>query len=968
MSRPSAPHADPTPDRRRGTDTRPGARSPRTRATGARGRAGSRLLGRRQECAALHGVLDAARSRRSATVVIRGEAGSGKSALLDHVRASAVEFQVARCCGVESEMELAYAGLHQLCSPLLGRIDQLPDPQRHALEAALGLTGATGRDRFLVGLAVLSLWAVSTDEQPLLCLVDDAQWLDQASLQTLAFVGRRLAAEPIALVFAVREGAGGAELAGLPALSLGGLDREDAHQLLASVVRAPLDEHVRDRIVAEAHGNPLALQELPRGLSPDQLAGGFAMPDVGSLTRHIEQSFLRRVGSLPRDTRLLLLVAAAEPVGDMGLVWRAAQQLGVGPEAAAPAEAAELVDFGARIRFRHPLVRSAVYHAAKLGERRAVHRALAQATDPGTDPDRQAWHRAHAAIGPDEDVAAQLERSADRARARAGLAAAAAFHERAAALTVDPEQRAARCLTAARAKLLAGAPDAARRLLRTAGSGRLSDLQRARADLLGAEIAFAVDRGSDAPPLLLQAARQLEHLDAALARDTYLEALSAAMFAGRLATSATASDVARAARGAPPAPRPPRPADLLLDGLAIRFTDGYAAAKEPLQRAVRASASADVAPEDAIRWSWLACDCAAELWDDETWYTLSARYVTRVREAGALGELPLALSHRSAALVLAGELADVAALVDEVQAVSEVTGSNLVPYGALLWAAWRGDEAEVERLAEASMREALHRGEGIGVGVVHSALALLYNSVGRPADALTAGVTASAFPDDLVSSYWGLAEVVEAAARVGDRGCAGTALQRLSAAAGASGTDWALGIDARCRAQLTTGVRAEDLYREAIDRLARTRIRTELARAHLLYGEWLLGEQRCPDARGRLHTAHELFTAMGSGAWADRAASGLRASGESVRRRATHTGAHLTTHEGQIARLARDGLSNLEISARLFLSPRTVEWHLGHVFAKLGVTSRRDLGRVLAENGWSAAQGRAGESTAPPAR
>ena len=418
----------------------------------------------------------------------------------------------------------------------------------------MGLAAPTAaHDRFLVGLAVLSLVAVKSDEQPLLCLVDDAQWLDHASLQTLAFMARRLTAEPIAVVFALREGTRSGELAGLPTLVLRGLEKADAHRLLASAVHAPLDEHVRDRIVAEAHGNPLALQELPRGLSPDQLAGGFAIPDAGSLTTRIEHNFLRRVESLPRDTRLLLLIAAAEPVGEMSLLWRAARQLGVSPEAAAPAEAAELIDFGVRIRFRHPLVRSAIYHSAVPGDRRTVHRALAEATDPSTDPDRRAWHGAYAAIGPDEDVALELERSAARAQDRAGLAAAAAFRERAAALTLDPGLRRIRSLTAAQAMLQAGAPEPARELLRTATSGPLSDLDGARADLLAAQIAFAVNRGSEAPPLLLKAARQLERLDPALARDTYLEALSAAMFAGRLAVGVTARDVAEAARSAPQA-------------------------------------------------------------------------------------------------------------------------------------------------------------------------------------------------------------------------------------------------------------------------------------------------------------------------------------------------------------------------------------------------------------------------------
>ncbi|MGX7681743.1 AAA family ATPase [Jatrophihabitans sp. DSM 45814] len=909
----------------------------------------SGLLGRRRECAAVDKLLLEARSRRSATLVVTGEAGCGKSALLEYVRRTASDFHVLDCCGVESEMELVYAGVHQLCSSLLGPMDRLPQPQRLALHSALGMVATSeAQDRFLVGLAVLSLFAMKSAKQPLLCLVDDAQWLDQPSLQTLAFVARRLAAEPIAVVFGLREGAAVGDLTGLPALSLSGLGRADAHQLLASSVHAPLDEHVRDRIVAEAHGNPLALQELPRGWSPDRLAGGFVIPGASSLRTRIEHSFLRRVHALPPDTRLLLLAAAAEPVGDTSLLWRAAQQLGVRPEAAGAAEAAELIDFGARVRFRHPLARSAIYHAADPTDRRRVHRALALATDASTDPDRRAWHRAYGAIGPDEDVAEELERSAGRARARAGIAAAAAFHERAAELTIDPERRRTRYLTAAQSKLQAGAPEAAGDLLLTARSGPLPDLERARAELLGAQIGFAMDRGSQAPPLLLKAARRLEGLDPLLARDTYLDALSAAMFAGRLATGVTALDVAQAARTGPPAPRPPRPTDLLLDALAIRFTDGYAAAKVPLQRAVLAFADGHLAPENEIRRLWLACTCAAELWDDESWYTLTAQYVARVREAGALSELPLALSQRSAVLICTGQLAEVAALVDETRAVSDVTRSHLVPYGAVLLAAWRGDEADLERLAEASIREAVNRGEGIGVGVVQSALAVMHNSVGRHRNAMTAAAVASANPDDLVSSCWGLAELVEAAARAGDRDRARTALQSLSATTTASGTGWALGVEARCRALLTTGVGARELYQEAIDRLAGTRMRNDLARAHLLYGSWLQRAQRRTEARDHLRTAHDMFAGMGAEAWAERAARGLRAGGENVRRRSADTRAHLTSQEDQIAQLARDGLSNLEIGARLFLSSRTVEWHLGNVFAKLGITSRRELHRAFA--------------------
>jgi DNA-binding CsgD family transcriptional regulator len=908
----------------------------------------SPVLGRHRERAALDRVLAEARDRRSATLVVQGAPGCGKSVLLEHVRVSAQGFEVVRCYGVESRMALAYAGLRQLCSPWLGCIDQLPHPQSQALKGALGLARTGGSDRFLVGLAVLNLLVLNAEEQPLLGLIEDAQWLDQATAKTLAFVARRLTSEPIALVFALRPGARARDLAGLAMLSVGGLERADAHTILASAVRGRLDDGVRDRIVAEAHGNPLALLELSRGVYPDEIAGGFAIPDTSSMWR-IGPSLLARAESLPIATRQLLLTAAAEPIGDMSLLWRAAQRLHIDPGAAGPAEAAELIDFGARIRFRHPSLRAAIYHAAKLDDRRAVHRALAEATDPNTDPDRRAWHRAQASFGPDETVAVELERSADHAGARAGLAAAAAFHERAAELTVDTQRRGARCLVAAQAKLQAGAPQAARELLLAARSAPLSDLQRARSDQLEAEIAFAVNRGNEAAPLLLQAARRLEHLDPTAARDTYLQALSAAMFAGRLATGAFALDVARAALAGPPAAQPPRPADLLLDALAIRFTEGLAAAKVSLRRAIGAFTASHVSLADESRWLWLACICAAELWDDESWYRLSARYVTCLRQTGGLSELPLALASRNAVVLLAGELAEAVQLVDEIYAVGEATRSNLVPSGAVLLAAWRGQVATVESLAAGGLREAEQRGEGIGVGVVQAGLALVYNSVGRFADAFTAATAASDFPDDLVSSYWGLTELIEAGTQTGNEDRAGTALQRLSAAADASHSEWALGTEARCRALLTTGHDADDLYREAIDRLTGTRIRAELARAHLHYGEWLRSEQRHGKAQEQLRIAHDMFTLMGIEALADRSAQGLRATGENVRGRSAGIGADLSAQEFQIARVAGEGRSNLEIGTRLFLSPRTVEWHLGNVFAKLGITSRHELGHALAD-------------------
>jgi hypothetical protein len=516
------------------------------------------LLDRLPERAALSQLTDAARAGRSGVLVLRGEPGAGKTALLEWAIESAAGLRVVRVAGVESEMELAFAALQQLYAPMLDKLAGLPDPQRAALGVAFGLTTGAAPDRFLVGLAALSLLSEAAEQQPLLCVIDDAQWLDQASAQALAFVARRLLAEPVALVFATREP--GEEYRGLPQLPVGGLQEGDARELLSSVIGGPLDERIRDRILAETRGNPLALLELPQGVPEvpgvPHVAG---LPELAGLPGRIEDSFRGRLEVLPAATRWLMLVAAAEPAGDPALVWRAAERLGIGAEAVAPAADAGLLAIGERVVFRHPLVRSAVYRAASPAERRAAHQALAGATDPQADPDRRAWHRAQATPGPDEDVAAELERSAGRAEARGGLAAAAAFLERAAALTLDPARRAERALGAAQATYQAGAFHETLGLLATAEAGPPDQLRRARADLLRGEIAFSSSRGSDAPPLLLKAARQFEPLDSRLARETYLDALAAATFAGRLSLGGGMREVAEAARMAPPPPGPARP-------------------------------------------------------------------------------------------------------------------------------------------------------------------------------------------------------------------------------------------------------------------------------------------------------------------------------------------------------------------------------------------------------------------------
>jgi DNA-binding CsgD family transcriptional regulator len=899
------------------------------------------LRGRRGECEALDLLVENLRAGRSSVLVLRGEEGTGKTALLDYLRDRASGCRIARAGGVESEMELPFAGLQQLCAPMLDPVQRLPGPQRDALRVAFGLSSGDAPDRFLVGLAVLGLLSELTVERPLVCLVDDAQWLDRASAQALAFVARRLLADPVALVFAVREPSDERDLIGLPGLVVSGLTDSDAHDLLRTAIPGRLDERVRDRIVAETRGNPLALLELPRGLTPAELAGGFGMPDPTALSGRIQDSFRRRLQSLPVPTQRLLLVAAAEPVGDAALLWRAVDRLGIDPAAAAPAQAAGLIDLGALVRFRHPLVRSAAYRAADLSERHEVHRALAEATDPQVDPDRRAWHRAHAAVGPDEDVAAELERSAGRAQARGGVAAAAAFLHRATELTPDPAQRGARALAAAAAKLEAGAPGAAYELLATAELGPLDELQRARLERLRAQIVFARRRGNDAPPLLLDAAKRLEPLDARLARETHLDAVAAGIFAGHLGVRGLL-DAAAAARAAPPAPQPARAIDLLLDGLVIRFTEGYPAAVPALERALRALRRGSGPGLDSLRWLGLACRVAADLWDDDAWHELAEHQLCLARDAGALNILAVAATYRAGVHVHAGEFAAASMLNDESDAIAQATGSAPLRYTSLVLAAWRGQDARTSELIEASVRDATARGEGRAITIADYATAVLDNGLGRYDAALAAAGRASEH-DQLNLLGWALIELIEAGARSARPEIAGAALRRLGERTQASGTNWALGIQARSRALLSDGQAAETLYREAIQRLARTRIAVHRARAELLYGEWLRRENRRLDARDQLRRAYDMFSRIGADAFAERARRELLATGETVRKRTVDTFDQLTGQEAQIARLAGEGQTNPEIGARLYISPRTVEWHLRNVFTKLDISSRKEL-------------------------
>jgi len=903
------------------------------------------LTGRRSERGVLDRFVAGVRAGGGRALVVRGEPGVGKTVLLDYLAGRASGCLVARAAGVQSEMELAFAGLHQLCAPMLDHAESLPVPQRGALRTAFGLGAGPPPDRFLVGLAVLGLLSEAAGERPLICVVDDAQWLDRASAQALGFAARRLAADPVGLVFAAR--IPGQDVAGLPELVVEGLAEDDARALLDSVLTGPLDARVRDRVIADTHGNPLALLELTRGLTPAQLTGGFGVSGAVPLDGRIQESFARQLEALPAQTRRLVQLAAADPSGDAVLVWRAAGRLAIGAGAAAPAAEAGLAEFGARVRFRHPLVRSAAYRSASDAERQELHGALAEATDPAADPDRRAWHRAQAAAGPDEDVAAELEQSAGRAQRRGGLAAAAAFLERSAGLTLDPARRAQRALAAAQARLRAGALDAALGLLAMAQAGPLDELASARVDLLRGQIAFASGLGSDAPPLLLKAAKRLESLNLDLARETYLSAWIAALFAGRFAGAGDLTEVSRAARRLATV-HSRQPAALVLDALTLLVTDGPIAAAPALRQVARVFASDSISAEDEIRWGWLAQAAASAVWDDVGWRAMLARQVQLARDVGALDQLPIDLGGLGTDAAWRGDFAMAAALIAETDAICAATGSRSAPFAAMLLASLRGDQAEAAPLIEATIAEATAGGQGIAVTYAHWAAAILANGLGRYADALAAAQQASQDSPALYMAMWALPELIEAATRTGNAHIAIDALARLAETTQAGETDFGLGMEARSRALVSEGEAAERCYREAIDRLGRTQLRPELARAHLLYGEWLRRENRRRDARAELRTAHGLFTTMGIEAFAERARRELLAAGDTVRKRTVQTASELTAQEAHIARLAVGGRTNAEIGAQLYLSTRTVEWHLGKVYTKLGVGSRRELRQALA--------------------
>jgi DNA-binding CsgD family transcriptional regulator len=912
------------------------------------------LMNRGDERQAMDGLLDAVSAGLSSSLVLRGEPGIGKTALLDYAVSRASGMQVARVVAIESEMELSFAALYQLLVPFLARLDRLPGPQRDALGSAFGLTaaGPGPPDQFLVGLATLTLLSAVASQRPLLVVVDDAQWLDNVSAEVLAFVARRVFADRIAVVFAVREPAGKRlPLDGLTELHLTGLPDEDARALLTSAAESRLDSGIAARLIAETRGNPLALIELPGELTDSHLAGGLSLPEplpVGSL---LQRRFLRQVRALPADTQALLLLAAADTSGDPALLWRAAERRGLAIDAAAPAEAERLLTLLPTVSFRHPLIRSAVYHGSSVSQRRQAHQVLAAASDPQRDPDRRAWHLAEASVGPDEHIAAELEQSAARASQRGGYATTAAFLARAAELTPDASRRATRCLAAAQANLVAGMPGQALALVQQAEPSLPGPLERAMAQRLRGTVRMALGQGHGTLPVILGAARALMPLDVRLGRDTLLEAMEAALFFRRSGSVEEPAEVALAASAATPVPGSgPAAADLLLDGFAARFISGYQAAVPHFRRAI-AALRADM----DVRWFVLGCLAAGELWDLDAWHALASRWVALARERGALTTLPIAMSLLAGAETMAGRLSAVAALAAESAEVSAATGNpglmgTETRGDVLLWA-MRGAEAETRAGVAAAERELLERGLGGGSTVGDYALTLLDVGLGNFEAALPHALRV--YDDDFYFGCFVMPDVVECAARTGNRDIAAATLDRLARRAGASGTPWALGVLARSQA-LVAENDAERLYLQAISHLNESVARPDLSRAHLLYGEWLRRQRRGADARTQLRTAHDMFGAMGLNAFATRARTGLRAMGDRLsaagqKRPAGRLPDTLTAQEERIARLVAEGASNSEAAAQLFLSPSTVDYHLRKVFRKLGLTSRTQLVRALGD-------------------
>jgi DNA-binding CsgD family transcriptional regulator/nucleoside-triphosphatase THEP1 len=903
------------------------------------------LLGRRDECEQLDGLLGEVREGRTRTLIIHGEAGVGKTTLLEYAIATATDFRVVRVAGVEAETSFDLAALHQVLLPFLPRLDALPVPQRRALSRVFGRTGGPVPDRFLVGLASLTLLADAAVEQPLLVVLDDAQALDQASTTLLAFIARRLDADRVAILVAFRDPVEQTPwLEEIPELHLSGLQENDARALLAS---AGLAEPSHEQALATAAGNPLALVELASAAALLQAGGPSAWTEPLPIGDRLQEYFLRRVLELPTDSQELLLLAAVERHGDGDLILRAAAKLAIADQAAGPLEAERLLTFQPSVGFRHPLIRSAVYHGASPPRRQRAHAALAAALGPD-EADRRAWHRAAASPDLDEDVAGELEASAVRARDRGGYRASAALLVRAAELTPDADRRRLRFVHAASDAFAAGAPAVAKDLLEKAVPGLNDPVVWTEVRLLEAQTQFALGESSTVPAALVEVAKALEPLDVSRARATLLDAWMAALYAGRSAGEADERSIYRLARGIPRPPQMPEaPADLLLDGIALLDVD-YPAGVLRLRRAIQACLNDKGAEEEDLRLVFFASQVAIELWDEQAQQALAARAVGSARRRGALTLLLPALGYQSLGEIQRGQFAAAETTLAQGDDLAEAIGSKgfFGAFDRLPLLVWRGDERRARVVAAAAMRESVVQGQGGRVTSARAALAILELGLGNYEAARLAAQPV--YDED--PFYFGTVitpDLIEAAARSDARELAVAALKRLSTRARASGTPKALGLLARSSALLANNADAEPLYAAAVEHLRRSHALPELARAHLLFGEWLRHRQRRHDARDQLRTAYELFDSIGANAFAARARVELLATGERPRRRAFETRDELTPQEAAIARLVSEGGTNREIAARLFISPSTVDYHLRKVFRKLGVKSRTELARVL---------------------
>ncbi|MEU4562172.1 AAA family ATPase [Actinoplanes sp. NPDC023936] len=907
--------------------TRSGRREP------AGHRAPRPLLGRRPERERLRDLLDSAHAEAGTALVVHGEAGVGKTALIETTLAELPPVRTLRADGTEFETALAFAALHQLVAPLLNTLDALPEPQRQALAVSFGLETGPAPDPYLVGLAVLSLLSAAARDEPVVCVVSDAQWLDRSSARALSFAARRLAGTRVAILLELRGTDRLGDFDALPALAVEPLPDHDARALLLSALPTPLDEQVRDRILAEARGNPLALLELSAASDPVETAGGFGVPagDTGRL----ESLFRRRLAGLPAETRRLLLLAAAEPVGDPVLLWRAAHRLAIPLTATVPAEDTGLLHVDVRVRFRHPLVRSAAYRAASPTERRRVHAALAEVTDRRRDPDRRAWHRAQAAAGPDEELAAELIRSAGRARLRGGLPATAAFLERAAALSPDPDRRADRLLDAAQCWLDADLPDEAHRLLSALDEPALHPRSRARHAAVRGRLALSVRHFLDAVPALRQAATLLESVASPDAPEAHLDALLAAVMAG------TGTEQPR-----PATTVPSTTTGLLLSGI-TGILDGHRVQATPRLRAALADTKAPVWTPRPL----LTALVALEMWDLSAYEQILGLNAERARTAGALTLLPQTLEALAGAAVATGHLGRAEQLRDEAADLGSAVHDSPANYCGLYLKALRGPRDTARAAIEETRRDAAARGEGLLVGYSYLAGAVMNNGTGDYADAITAARSAW---EVIPFGFTGMAlrELVEAAARDGQPQRGRIAFAALRERTRAAGTAWALGTEATCAALLAEGQIAERHYRTALDHLEQAGAGLERARTSLLYGEWLRRQRRRGQAREHLLAAHDAFTALNIDSFAERAARELRATGQRTRRgKASVTVAELTPQETHVGRLAATGATSKAIAAQLFLSPRTVDAHLRSIYRKLDISSRRELWGTILDNG-----------------